>query len=148
MSDQITLVPDKRKYLFCTDQIGLELLQPVIEWVKELMLPYEIVIEGERDLFEWLSPQKMGTYLYVSLEWSKLRTVKSLAEEIGYSVEEAQYIGYGDHRINVFCCRCHGLTEVDLGAMEITCKHCRLLLEVSDHYSSLREAYLGYVAKL
>lgn len=148
MSDQIKLVRGKQKYLFYTDQRGFEFLLPVIEMVKELMLPYELVFEGERDLSEWLTSQKMGTYLYGALEWSKLSSIKVLAEDIGFSVEEAQYMGYGNRRINVFCCRCHGLTEVDSGVEKVNCIHCQLLLEVSEHYSSLREAYLGYVAKL
>jgi dimethylamine monooxygenase subunit C len=148
MSDEITLVSGKRKYLFYADQIGMQILQPVIGKVKVLMLTYEMAFEGEHDLSMWLIEQKMGSYLYVAAPWSNLKSIKLLAEDIGFSAEEAHYIGYGDRRINVFCCRCHGLTESDGTVAEIICRHCQLLLEVSDHYSSLREAYLGYVARI
>jgi dimethylamine monooxygenase subunit C len=148
MSDEITLIPGKRKYLFYADQMGMEILQPVIRMVKEQKLTYELVFEGDLDFSMWLGEQKMGSYLYVAAPWINLTSIKLLAEDIGFSAEDAQYIGYGERRINVFCCRCHGLTEIEGTAVEITCRHCQLLLEVSDHYSSIREAYLGYVARL
>jgi dimethylamine monooxygenase subunit C len=148
MSDEITLVPGRRKYLFYGDQTGMQLLQPMIAMVKEQMLTYELAFEGKQDLAIWLGEQKMGSYLYVAAPWTNLTSLKLLAEHMGFSADEAQYIGYGERTINLFCCRCHGLTRIGATVSEITCTHCELLLEVSDHYSSLREAYLGYVARL
>ncbi|TLS35977.1 hypothetical protein [Pseudalkalibacillus caeni] len=162
-TEKATFIPDKRKYLFLTDQKGLVILQHVIDAVVESNLPFELVFIGgssedetpQTDVSMWLSQQKMGNFLYVSLQWDKLDSIKRLAEDIGFSNEEAQYIGYGEKKTNVFCCRCHGITVVreketseEKELPEIRCKHCDLLLSVSDHYSSLRDAYLGYVAKL
>ncbi|MFP7298830.1 dimethylamine monooxygenase subunit DmmA family protein [Neobacillus niacini] len=147
MEDELTLVPGKRKYLFYGDQIGMQLLRPVIAIAMEQKLNYELVLEGEQDLAMWLGEQKMGSYLYVAAPWANLKSIKLFAEGIGFSAEEAKYVGYGERSINIFCCRCHGLTEIVETAAEIPCRHCKLLLEVSDHYSTLRGAYLGYVAR-
>ncbi|MGG3468644.1 dimethylamine monooxygenase subunit DmmA family protein [Neobacillus pocheonensis] len=146
--EKVSFVPGKRKYLFCADKQGMEILQPVIDLVIEKKLPFEL-FSIEHPVFEWLSKQKMGSFLYVAMEWDKLHAMKQLAEEVGFSAEEMQYIGYGGQSENVFCCRCHGITEtIWQEKLEINCRHCDLLLEVSDHYSSLKNAYLGYVAKL
>jgi dimethylamine monooxygenase subunit C len=160
-----TFIPGKRKYLFCADQKGMTILNPVIELVIQKNLSFELVFMGENheqeppptDLPKWLNQQKMGSYLYLAGPWDMLKSIKRLAEEMGFSDEEAQFIGYGVQQMNVFCCRCHGITEMEIQEInqqekkmqpEIMCRHCDLLLAVSDHYSSLRDAYLGYVAKL
>jgi dimethylamine monooxygenase subunit C len=152
MSENITLVPEKRYYLFCADEEGIKLLQPLIDVVKDRNISYEIQIVKDNwsnTLFsEWLSMQKMGSFLYVSAEWNTLKKLKQLAEDAGFSEEEAKYIGYGKEQIKVFCCRCHGISVLEKGKPERNCDHCGLLLEVSDHYSKLRDAFLGYVAKL
>ncbi|MFC3884478.1 dimethylamine monooxygenase subunit DmmA family protein [Bacillus songklensis] len=160
-----TFISGKRKYLFCADQKGMSILTPIIERVIEEKLSFELLFMGENhekelppaDLSKWLSQQKMGSYLYLAGPWNMLKSIKRLAEEIGFSDEEAQFVGYGVQQMNVFCCRCHGITEMEIQETsqqekkikpEIMCRHCDLLLVVSDHYSSLRDAYLGYVAKL
>lgn len=151
-------VPGKRKYLICVDQQGHKLLSPIIENLVENNHSFELIFIGgntqETNLKKWLAEQRMGSYLYAALNWEQLRILKKLAYEACYSEEESQFIGYGTQSINVFCCRCHGMTPVEVEEIsgfvnaEIMCDHCRLLLSVSDHYSSLREAYLGYVAKI
>lgn len=151
MNENITHVPRKRHYLFCADEEGMKLLQPLIDAVKEGDTSYEIQIVKEWNpayFMKWFSLQKMGSYLYVAAEWNTLKNLKQLAEDVGYSEEEAQYIGYGKQQIKVFCCRCHGISVLEKGQPERNCDHCGLLLEVSDHYSQLRDAFLGYVANL
>ncbi|MDR6125096.1 hypothetical protein QFZ87_004693 [Bacillus sp. SLBN-46] len=152
MSENIILVPGKPRYLFCGDEEGIKLLQLLIDVVKDRNISYEIQIVKDNwnnTLFsEWLSMQKMGSILYAAAEWTTLKTLKQLAEDAGFSEEEAQYIGYGKEQIKVFCCRCHGISVLEKGQPERNCDHCGLLLEVSDHYSKLRDAFLGYVAKL
>ncbi|MDQ0246861.1 hypothetical protein J2S09_004481 [Bacillus fengqiuensis] len=155
MMEKATFISGKQKYLFCTDQGGLAILNPIIELMADKELSFELVLMGEhseqgpssKDLSEWLSQQKMGSYLYAAASWDKVINIRRLAEKIGFSDEEAQYIGYDTQPINVFCCRCHGINKMK-EQTEITCCHCGLLLIVSDHYSSLRDTYLGYVAKL
>ncbi|SFE47218.1 hypothetical protein SAMN05428981_1062 [Bacillus sp. OV194] len=150
-------VPGKRKYLICGDTYGIRLLQPITQKIMEQKTPFErMEITDEVKVRSWLSHQKMGCYLYVSAAWPEIERLKNITEDIGFlSEEEVQFIGHGDRVIHVFCCRCHGLTELKVthsetlqDGMEITCCQCALLLSVSDHYSSLRNAYLGYVAKL
>ena len=154
MNIQTSLVPNKRKYLFLADQQGMTTLNPIIEQAKINNAPIEVVLLGKQNDFQqteiaqWLSQQRMGTYLYVSLPWKEINPIKLQIEEIGFSEEEYQCFGYGEKTKNVFCCRCHGITVVAYEEVEIDCPHCHLLLEVSDHYSSLRDAFLGYVAKL
>lgn len=154
MNNQPTFVYCKRKYLFLADQQGMTLLSQMIEQAKIYNAPVEMVFLNKKDDFQhlnialWLSQQMVGTYLYVSLPWNEINPIKRKIEEIGYSDEEYQFFGYGEKTKNVFCCRCHGVTVIENEIAEIACHHCHLLLEVSDHYSSLRDAYLGYVAKL
>ncbi|MEO2077911.1 MAG: hypothetical protein ABGX20_21505 [Bacillus sp. (in: firmicutes)] len=152
MSEKIKFVTGKRHYLFCADEEGMKLLQPLIDVVKDGNISYEIQsIKEEWDpthFSKWVSRQKMGCFLYAATAWNTLKKLKQLAEEAGFSEEETQYIGCGKQLIKVFCCRCHGLSILEKGQPERTCDHCELLLEVSDHYSPLRDAFLGYVAKL
>ncbi|WP_064093998.1 dimethylamine monooxygenase subunit DmmA family protein [Rossellomorea aquimaris] len=140
-------IEGKNKYLFYADKRGLEILAPIMYEVRKKTIPLEVVLEPE-DASPWLRNQKMGSYLYICTAWEKLERLKSVAEEIGYSEEEAQYIGYGVKTIQIFCCRCHGLTEVIDQTKMAKCDHCQLKLSVSDHYSSLRQAYLGYIATI
>jgi dimethylamine monooxygenase subunit C len=148
-------VPDKRKYIFLGDQVGITQLISIIEQVKTNNQPFEVVYLIDQvqqaladELIQKLSQQKMGCYLYVVVPWVNLHAIKQITEELGYSDKEAQYIGHGQKYIKVFCCRCHGIVEETCEKVETVCNHCELKLEISDHYSSLRDAYLGYVGKL
>lgn len=143
-----TFMPGRRKYLFCGDKQGLKKMQPLIEKVSKYNVPFEMCEVDSAELASWLSRQKMGSYLYVSVSWNRLRELMVLAEDIGFTEEEAQYIGHGERIVSIFCCRCHGLTPVPVSAHSIHCSHCQLMLTISDHYSSLRNAYLGYAAKI
>jgi dimethylamine monooxygenase subunit C len=160
MNDAI-FVEGKRKYLFCIDQKGMPKLAPIIEMVIEKNISFELYFIGAEydkdqvvtDLSKWLSGQKMGSFLYVAVTWDKLKNIKKLSEDIGFSNEEVQFVGYGVKDICVFCCRCHGITELSKQHESseqtiVNCCHCGLLLEISDHYSTLKDAYLGYVAQL
>lgn len=144
-------IKGKRKYLFCADEQGVKLLSHLIEMAKEEGISYEWlhIVDGYGlALQEIMSDQKMGTYLYVALPYSELKHVQVLAESIGYSYEEAQFIGYGEKTVQVFCCRCHGINIALENQMELVCDKCRLTMSVSDHYSALHHAFLGYLAKL
>jgi dimethylamine monooxygenase subunit C len=152
MNSEGNFVPGKRKYVFCGDQQGIKLLSSVIERVKIEELLHEIfLIEGGAEwsqLSKYLRDQKMGTYLYVGLTNNQLLQAKLVVENIGFSDEEAQYIGYGEKVTRIFCCRCHGINGMINAKEEILCEHCGLELSVSDHYSVFHNAVLGYVAKL
>lgn len=152
MNSEGNFVSGKRKYVFCGDQQGIKLLSSVIERVKVEDLLHEIfLIEREAEwseLSKFLKDQKMGTYLYVGLPNTHLLQAKLIAETIGFSDEETQYIGYGKQVIRIFCCRCHGINETTSTVEEMICRQCGLELSVSDHYSVHHNAVLGYVAKL
>jgi dimethylamine monooxygenase subunit C len=156
MKNQQFIVQRKRKYLFLADQQGMTILNPIIEQAIINNDSFEVVFLGgkidqefpETDINQWLINQKMGTYLYVALPWGELNQIKLIIEEVGFSEEEYHSFGHGDKPRNVFCCRCHGITDLANEEVEISCRHCHLLLEVTDHYSPLHDAYLGYVAKL
>ena len=143
-------VTGKRRYLFCGDHKGLERLTPIIKKVMKENVSFEVVFLGEKeetDISMWMRNQKMGTFLYIAVEWRKLENFKHLAVECGFSEEETQFIGHGVRMIDVFCCKCHQKTKIrgeGLGKLHTTCSHCHLKLSVSDHYSPLRGSYLGY----
>jgi hypothetical protein len=156
--DSATFIHGKTKYLLCTDQQGLSLLQPILDNIILNNQSMEFLFIGENaknnpsimDIKQWLSRQTMGTYLYIACEREKLKSLIEVIEDIGFTNDEVQFIGYGTKKHNVFCCRCYGINEINNLELEIQiiCKKCNLLLSVSDHYSKLRDAYLGYVAKL
>lgn len=136
----------KRKYLFCADSKGAESLYFLVQQAMEVKVPFDfLVIENESDSFLdlWLSLQKMGTYLYLSGKWEFVNRLKNLALEAGFSEFEMQMKVMGSIRKKLICCKCHGVNDVD-DELHITCKHCGLELEVSNHYSRRLDAYLGY----
>jgi dimethylamine monooxygenase subunit C len=147
---QPEFVPSKRKYLFYGDQKGMKRLTPIIKKVMKENVSFELVYLGEKeetDISLWLQNQRMGSYLYIAMDWSKLEGFKHLALECGFSKEEAQFIGHGVRMIDVFCCKCHQKTKINgegLGKLHTTCPHCHLKLSVSDHYSPLQGSFLGY----
>ncbi|MEG9295480.1 hypothetical protein V6B33_03380 [Mangrovibacillus sp. Mu-81] len=145
-------LPGKRKYLFCGDKEGMSYLEPVILAVKAQNGEFEtgfVEIKKSPELEMWLRSQKMGSYLYVSVCWDRYKEIKALAESIGFTEEEAQFMGHGEKIVNIFCSRCHGMTRIreSESTLELKCTHCKLILVISDHYSLLRDAYLGYAAK-
>ncbi|MGA4721506.1 dimethylamine monooxygenase subunit DmmA family protein [Fictibacillus nanhaiensis] len=143
-------IEGKRKYIFCSDEHGLRVLSSVFEHVKKEKSAYEwyhFSAEKRELLEEFLSKQKMGTFLYVVLPYSELHIVQTIAAHIGFSSDEAQFIEYSEKWISIFCCRCHELNRAEEQQTELTCHQCELKLEVSDHYSELHHAFLGYPAK-
>jgi dimethylamine monooxygenase subunit C len=149
-NEHFTFIPGRRVYLLCGDKEGINRLQPIIKEVIDQKLPFEFVEVESTELASWLRRQKMGSYLYVSASWGRVRDIKVLAEDIGFTEEEAQYKGHGGRMVNIFCCRCHGLTPAPESKSNylISCSHCHLNLTISDHYSSLRDAYLGYAVEI
>jgi hypothetical protein len=152
-----TYIPNKRHYLFCVDVIGKEVLSSIIHEVQGRQASLEVIqidkhVSSDRihvAMLDRLSRQKMGTYLYIAAEWKRLEQLKKVAEEVGFTSEEASYIGLGARNINVFCCRCHGINKsleetIEAGNSRIKCSFCKIPLSVSDHHSKLRNAYLGY----
>jgi dimethylamine monooxygenase subunit C len=145
-------VAGKQKYIFCADQKGMAMLSAVIEQVQRMNFPYALYlltdVHNYSNLSNWLSDQKMGTYLYASFPFEMLGKMKKLAEDVGYTEEEVQFIGYGRKTNRIFCCRCHYINQTKGDVLDIPCVSCNLTLLVSDHYSVYHDAFLGYVAKL
>ncbi|WP_139364813.1 dimethylamine monooxygenase subunit DmmA family protein [Sutcliffiella halmapala] len=152
-----TYIPHKRHYLFCLAKKNQEYFAEIIANVKANEQIFETFYIKENiesildveDLKNWLGKQKMGTYLYIAASWNVLKGYKDIVESVGFSDEEAQYIAVGSTNRKVFCCRCHGVMELKVEELieinnQITCTQCELNLSVSDHYSKLRDAYLGY----
>lgn len=151
MNSEALFINGKRKYIFCGDDQGLKLLSSVMEKVIEEGLIHERFLLSDRKmplLEDFLRSQKMGTFLYLAIPFSELQRFRTAIEDIGYSDEEVQYIGYGEKIISLFCCRCHEINKTKHEQKRLFCQGCGLDLEVSDHYSDLHDAFLGYVAKL
>lgn len=149
MSMDAVFIEGKRKYIFCSDEHGLRVLSSVFEHVKKEKLAYEWYHLSTKTwpfLEDFLRKQKMGTFLYVVLPYSELHIVQTMAARIGFSSDVSQFIGYGEKWISIFCCRCHELNRAEEQLTELTCHQCELKLEVSDHYSELHHAFLGYPA--
>jgi len=145
-------VPNKRQYLFIVDAVGREAVSDILAQVQANNASFELFqINGDRtpselpkEIERWLHRRKMGTYLYAAVSWEKLNVITHISEEVGFTGEEAQYQGIGEKDKAVFCCRCHGMTRVQNSILHIECPYCLSTLSISDHYSKLKEAYLGY----
>ncbi|PEK98986.1 hypothetical protein [Bacillus sp. AFS017336] len=156
--EKASFIDGKRKYLICSNHRGMELIQPIFEKLLEKNYSFDFVFIGfdtspnqyKTNIKTWLENQKMGSYLYIALSKEELKNVRPIIEDVGFFEDEVQYVGYGEMNSKVFCCRCHSLTElVNLQfGCEIKCQNCQLLLSVSNHYSTLYDAYLGNIAKL
>lgn len=154
IKNESSFKPGKRHYILCGDMDGIKVLNPIKKSLLQQSLSFE-----EIHLFHACSPevditlgrQKMGAFLYVAAEGEKLREVMSLAKKLGYSSEETQFVRVGNEKKRVFCCRCHVISVLDNSFNKgsyVTCTSCKLELELSDHYSPIKDAYLGYVAKI
>ncbi|MGD6834213.1 hypothetical protein ACQCT5_18715 [Sutcliffiella halmapala] len=139
-----TYIPNKRHYLFCVDENGEEELSSLIREVQGKQASMEVIqidkhVSSDRlqeEMQNRLSSQKMGTYLYIAVEWKRLDHLIIVAEEVGFTSEEASFIGVGTRYINVFCCRCHGINmiseiTIETGDFRINCSFCKIRLSVS-----------------
>lgn len=151
MKNEAVFKIGKRKYIFCGDEQGFKLLSNVMDKVKEEGLTHEFFLLSDLKmslLKDFLKSQKMGTFVYLAIPFLVLQQFRKVIENIGYLEEDVQYIGYGERKISVFCCRCHEINTSNQEQKRLFCHRCSLELEVSDHYSAMHNAFLGYVAKL
>ncbi|MEW9671407.1 dimethylamine monooxygenase subunit DmmA family protein [Ammoniphilus sp. 3BR4] len=140
---RLDYVRGKRKYLFCCDQRGMSLVEPIVQQVKEEQLPFDWLCQPDFEAIPaWLSQQKMGCYLYIAGRCDMVVRVKKLAEEAGFSEEETQWATVGHSPRQIFCCRCHSLHFTE-ESTTTCCPHCGLVLDITEHYSRRWEAYLG-----
>ncbi|MGD6870706.1 hypothetical protein ACQCU1_00775 [Sutcliffiella horikoshii] len=146
--------PGKKHYVLCGDEKGLNTLNPIKQFLTNEQMSFEeihLILECSSEVDRKLEMQKIGTFLYVAAEGKKLRKVLSMATKLGYSPEEAQYIIVGKEEKRIFCCRCHVISSVCGESIKrgiLNCPACSLKLELSDHYSPIKDAYLGYVAEV
>jgi dimethylamine monooxygenase subunit C len=148
MDENISLKKGKRKFLFCADSKGARSLYILVRQAIDENVPFDFHIfqeeSEERFADEWFSHQKMGTYLYISGAADFVKRIQNKAWKIGFSEHDLQALPIGPAKKKLICCTCHGESEVD-EETHVTCAHCGLVLEMSDHYSRRLDAYLGYV---
>lgn len=136
----------KRKLIFCSDSKNEEIFDHLVKQAIEENTPYQFfMIEKESDycISQLLSQQKMGTYLYLSGKWEFVNRLMSLALEAGFTEHDMQMKVLGPIQKKLICSKCYGVNDVG-DHLHITCNHCHLKLEVTNHYSRRLEAYLGY----
>ncbi|KPB04573.1 hypothetical protein [Bacillus sp. CHD6a] len=145
--------PGKRHYVLCGDEEGLSSLKLIKEILLNDQLSFEEIhlkLECSSEVEKKFEMQKIGTFLYVAAEAKKLRKIKSTAGKLGYTSDETQYIIVGEEEKRIFCCRCHFVSSVDhtlYRDKHVNCAACSLQLVLSDHYSPVKDAYLGNVAQ-
>lgn len=146
--DHLSLMEGKRKFLFCADSKGAGSLTILVRQALDENVPFDFHIFQEENeesfVDEWLSQQKMGTYLYISGAADFVKRIQNKAWKIGFSEHDLFSLPTGPAKKKLVCCTCHGVSEVD-DQSHFTCAHCGQDLEVSDHYSRRLDAYLGYV---
>ncbi len=145
---ELSLKKGKRKYLFCADEKGAEVLNALVPQAEKEHVPFDFKTIGpEPDSFldHWFSQQKMGVYLYVAGTKEFVNRIQNLAGEAGFSEYEMQLDVVGPVRKKVICGKCHGINEAE-DEKQIMCRRCGIGLEVSGHYSRRLDAYLGYTS--
>ncbi|CAG9620015.1 dimethylamine monooxygenase subunit DmmA family protein [Sutcliffiella rhizosphaerae] len=146
---EAVFIAGKRNYVLCGDDLGITLLNEIEERIQRDKGTYQIYYLNKMNrslLLELLEQMKMGTYLYLVADSKLLFDLKPALQKLGYSTCEAQYICHQmDHRM-VFCSKCHQIFSVFSKVNCTNCPNCQLTLEVSEHYSKIKNAYLGYVA--
>lgn len=146
-----SLIPGRRKYLLLADSSGFQEIFPILDKLIENEWSFELHFIGKsetlscRYIEDWLSRQKIGTYLYISAKWETVGQLIKIATRAGFTEEEMQAKGFGKRVKRVFCARCYAINPVVTAELEIVCKQCGQKLEVSTHYSRLHDAYYGFV---
>ncbi|WLR55180.1 dimethylamine monooxygenase subunit DmmA family protein [Mesobacillus subterraneus] len=138
----------KRKLLFCTDSEGNQNLHILVQQALNENVPFEFhILQEESDeeiVNQWFVKQKMGTYLYISGTFDFVKRIQGVAMKAGFSQHDMQSQAIGPVSKKLVCCTCHGKNEVS-NQSYIVCGHCGQELEMSDHYSSRLDAFLGYI---
>ncbi|MBM7570189.1 dimethylamine monooxygenase subunit DmmA family protein [Aquibacillus albus] len=99
----------------------------------------------EETVQEVLSNQTIGTYLLLGCDSELVRTIKRQAIEIGFSEQEMRLLQVGEKKEKLFCVKCYHYNNLT-DEHTVVCNHCQTKLDVSEHYSRVKEAYLGYIA--
>lgn len=145
-----SFIQGRRKYLLLADSSGFQEILPLFNLLKENEESYELRMIGKpqtfscREMEDWLSKQKIGTYLYISGKWEMVEQLIRIATRVGFTEEELQAKGFGKREKRVFCGRCYAINPTTT-EREIVCRQCGQTLEVSTHYSRLHDAYYGFV---
>ncbi|KMJ60350.1 hypothetical protein AB685_05925 [Bacillus sp. LL01] len=145
--------PGKRHYVLCGDEAGMKKLKSVKKILADQLVSFEeihLFQECSSEVDNHLGRQMIGSYLFVAAEWKTLREFMGLTKKLGYSSEDVQFIIVGEEEKRIFCCRCHFISILKSSITTgdwIPCSGCGLKLELSDHYSPIKDAYLGYVAQ-
>ncbi|MCQ6281199.1 dimethylamine monooxygenase subunit DmmA family protein [Bacillus sp. EB600] len=100
-------------------------------------------IENEK-IHAIFKEQKIGTKIFISGPWSMIYHIKDIANTVGFTDDEIQYNGFGQKDHKVYCVKCYSYNKMSNNKV-ITCEHCKVVLDVSNHFSKRLEAYLGYI---
>ncbi|QFT91040.1 hypothetical protein FIU87_20530 [Bacillus sp. THAF10] len=143
-------VPGKRKYILIAKDNNDPLLLKIIDALKRTNSPFEQWVycdEKPLELVDVIKLQKVGTYFYIALNQQAISILRPSLRGIGLTSGEVQYITTVAKEKTVFCSRCHEIFSVqEIGRGEVSCPACQLRLEVSEHFSTIKNAYMGYVA--
>ncbi|OHR65644.1 hypothetical protein HMPREF3291_12535 [Bacillus sp. HMSC76G11] len=99
---------------------------------------------GSQEAYSILDDQIIGTKLFISGPWPMIHQIKQMANAAGFTDEEIQFKGIGRKKEKVFCVKCYSYNRKP-NKNEITCEHCKTVLDVSNHFSKRLDAYLGYI---
>ncbi|KAB8137456.1 hypothetical protein F9U64_09460 [Gracilibacillus oryzae] len=92
-----------------------------------------------------LFDQRIGTYVILGCEAGMANSLKKQAEQAGFSDQEIRVLSVGEVEAKLFCVKCYHYNSIN-SQDTVLCKHCQTKLDVSTHFSRVRDAYLGYVA--
>ncbi len=107
-------------------------------------LPIHFSQLDSADLSNYLQQQKIGTHMIVIgtretiTEWEKIGT------QVGFPLDAIHKIVLEGDLKKVFCVRCYSLFPSQT-IEHVLCKNCHSQLDVSNHFSKLHNAYLGYI---
>ncbi|MCL7748513.1 dimethylamine monooxygenase subunit DmmA family protein [Halalkalibacter alkaliphilus] len=113
--------------------------------LKEIESNTYITMFWKNEINILLANQKIGTKLFIFGSWKMVNKLKRAALNQGFTNEDLYGIGYGEKEKNVYCIKCSKLNHMYEQINEIMCEQCQSTLNVSNHYSSRIDAYLGYL---
>ncbi|MEJ9232133.1 hypothetical protein LAV79_22230 [Peribacillus butanolivorans] len=164
------LQPSDRKMLLLIDESALFESLAIIDFLSLKKIETDIYIKAKRQQWEIidyvksklhsninflsssesqeaysiLDEQIIGTKLFISGLWPMVHHIEQMAKVVGFTDEEIQYKGIGRKKEKVFCVKCYSYNRKK-NQNEITCEHCKTVLDVSSHFSKRLDAYLGYI---
>ncbi len=149
------------RHLICVEEAAIDLVYSRLNALEYIPINLQILYLGERkdlDIEQFDSTENlearlqkileqayMGTRFYAVGSEQFVQNLKGLARSFGMSEQEINLEAVNKKARNIYCSTCHSINP-QVQTNLITCSGCGIKLEVWEHFSRLKNAYLGVCA--